>query len=319
MLALLSALALGAAPPPPAEQDRQLIAEAQAMVRAQGDAVWPGFSQAPLPVLLIGPAQETLLCGLPQPGFAAIGFDPITRCTMQTRPRQLPEDLAASADLGSAQVIQMGLPAALGLSPDEWSVTFLHEAFHQYQSTLPGYTRAVDRVRGHLGQSGGQWMLDYPFPYADPRIKTAFAGMTASALRFLEAKSDAQAVAAIRDYVAARTAAQQAAGAEHWPYYEFQAGQEGVARWSEIRLAALVGAERPAIAAIGAETSAGLAVSLRAIDTQGVAVWRRSVFYVLGAVEAAMLDRVRPQWQQDYIVEPFAFGAMLSASVPSAE
>ncbi len=315
MLAFLSAVALGATTQLPAELDRRMIADAQAIVRNEGDPLWAGLSQAPLPTLLIGPEHETLFCGLPTPSFSAIGFDPITRCTMQVRARELPVDLAAATDLGNVSVIHMGLPDALEATPADWIVTFLHETFHQYQSTLPAYFSAVDSVRARLGTTSGQWVLEYPFPYADPKVRASFAAMTMHAGQFLSAENDAQAEAAIRSYVEARNRARDAMSPDDWLYYEFQVGQEGVARWTELRFAAAAGNARPDIATIGKERTGGLAVSLSAIDRQGLNMWRRSSFYVLGAIEASMLERVRPQWQLEYATNPFAMGSMLNASV----
>lgn len=315
MLTLFSAVALGASPQLPAEHDRRMIADAQAIVRNEGDLIWAGLSQAPLPILLIGRKRETLFCGLPPPGFSTIGFDPITRCIMQVRARQLPVDLAAATDLGNFSVIHMGLPDALEATQADWIVTFLHEAFHQYQSTLPGYFSALDVVRARLGKTGEQWILEYPFPYADSKVKAEFAAMTLSAGQFLSAENDAQAEAAIRGYVEARNRARDAMCPDDWLYYEFQVGQEGVARWTELRFAAAAGETRPDIATIGKEQTGGLAVSLSAIDSQGLNVWKRSSFYVLGAIEASMLERVRPQWQLEYANNPFAMGSMLNASL----
>lgn len=315
MWVLLSAVALAASPQLPSELDRRMIADAQAIVRNEGDILWAGLSQAPLPTLLIGPERETLFCGLPSLGFSAIGFDPITRCTMQVRARELPVDLAAAMDLGNVSVIHMGLPDALEATQADWIVTFLHETFHQYQSTLPGYFSAVDVVRARLGKTGEQWVLEYPFPYADPKVKAAFAAMTQSSGQFLSAENDAQANAAIRSYVEARNRARVAMSPDDWLYYEFQVGQEGVARWTELRFATAAGDTRPEIAIIGKERTSGLAVSLSAINSQGLNMWKRSTFYVLGAIEASMLERVRPQWQREYANNPFAMGSMLNASL----
>ena len=315
MLALLSAVALAASPQLPTELGRRMIADAQAIVRNEGDPLWAGLSQAPLPTLLIGPERETLFCGLPTSGFSAIGFDPMTRCTMQVRARQLPVDLAAATDLGNVSVIHMGLPDALEATQADWIVTFLHEAFHQYQSTLPGYYSAVDVVRARLGKAGEQWVLEYPFPYADPKVKAEFAAMTMRAGQFLSAETDTQAEAAIRSYVEARNRARDAMSPDDLLYYEFQVSQEGVARWTELRFATASGNARPDIANVGKERTGGLAVSLSAIDRQGLNMWGRSAFYVLGAIEASMLQRVRPQWQLEYATNPFAMGSMLNASV----
>lgn len=315
MLALLSAVALGVIPQLPAELDRRMIADAQAIVRNEGDLLWPGLSQAPLLTLLIGPEHETLFCGLHTPGFSVIGFDSITKCTMQVRARQLPVDLSAATDLGNASVIHMGLPDALEATPADWIVTYLHEAFHQYQSTLPGYVSALDGVRARLGKAGDQWVLEYPFPYADPKVKAEFAAMTLSAGQFLGAENDEQAQAAIRSYVEARNRARDAMSHDDWLYYEYQVGQEGVARWTELKFSAAAGNARADIAAIGKERTGGLAASLGAIDRQGLNMWKRSSFYVLGAIEAFMLERMRPQWQQEYATNPFEMGSMLNASL----
>ena len=206
---------------PPPEADRQMIADAQAIIRTSGDRVWEGLSQAPLPILLIGAERETLFCGSPAADFSPAGFDPVTNCTMQTRPRELPVDLSAATYLGDRQVIMMAEPAALEVSRAEWIVIVLHEGFHQYQNTLPGYVAAVDRVREIFGKANSQWMLDYSFPYADAEVAKSFAKMTASALRFLEATNPSQQNAAISDYVDARKDARSAAGSKSWTYFEF--------------------------------------------------------------------------------------------------
>ncbi|WP_239807233.1 hypothetical protein [Croceicoccus hydrothermalis] len=295
----------------PPDDDRQMIAEAQAIVRTNGDRVWEGFSQAPLPILLIGPDQETLFCGAPAPDFSPAGFDSVTNCAMQTRPRELPVDLSAATYIGDQQVIMVGVPDALGMSRDEWIVTILHEAFHQYQSTLPGYIAAVDRVREMFGGDSSQWMLDYPFPYADSEVENAFKEMTGSALRYLEATSSFERHLATSDYIDARKDAKRAASLKDWAYFEFQAGQEGVARWSEQELGALVATSHPSIAAVAEDGRLGLAASLRAIDRDGLGMWKRSAFYVLGAIEAEMLHQLDPAWQRQYVNAPFSLGTMI--------
>ena len=312
MLAIIAAGLAGVASPLlPKEADRQMIADVQAIVRSNGDRLWEGLSQAPLPILLIGPERETLFCASAVAGFSPAGFDPVTNCSMQTRSRELPVDLSASTHLDDLQVIMMGEPAALEASRAEWMIIVLHEAFHQYQHSVPGYVAAVDRVRRIFGEANGQWMLDYPFPYADAEIGKSFAKMTASALRFLEAANSSDRNVAISDYVDARKDAQSAAGSKNWTYFEFQAGQEGVARWSEQKLGALAGTSDPGISAVAEDGRLGLATSLRAIDRDGLGMWKRNAFYVLGAIEAEMLQQIDPVWQRRYVKAPFSMGSMI--------
>ncbi len=311
MIDLLAALAMSATFQMPTVDDREMIAASQSIVREHGGQVWHGMSQAPLPILLIDQKQETLFCGAPAEGFSPAGFDPVTNCSLQSRARVLPTDLSAATYLGDQQVIHMGLATTLEMTKAEWMTAFLHEAFHQYQRMIPSYVEAVEQVRNEFGKDSSQWMLNYDFPYADPDIKAAFARMNAAGLRFLESSEGAK-QAAIADYITARNEAMAVAGSRDWLYFEFQAGQEGVARWTEIRLGELVSATHPDIAEIAKDRRAGLATSLRAIDRNGLDMWKRSAFYIYGAVEAQMLDELKTDWRRRYLEQPFSLGQMLA-------
>ena len=322
MISILAAATTAALMVIPTRSDREMIAEAQSIVREHGDRVWDGFSQAPLPILLIDAEQETLFCSAPTDGFVSAGFDAVTKCNMQVRPRELPVDLSAATDLGEHQVIMMGTASTLETTRAEWMVIVLHEAFHQYQSMLPAYVDATNSIRLDFedgNEPDARWILDYPFPYADPQVLAIYADMTGSALRFLEASSEQGKLAAIADYLAARERAKRNVGAKNWAYFEFQTGQEGVARWSEMMLAAAAGIADPDLAVIAQETRLGLATSLRAIDRDGFRMWGRSAFYVLGAVEAEMLEQTEPSWRREYPRRPFELGAMLNTALAKQE
>ncbi len=182
---------------------------------------------------------------------------------------------------------------------------------HQYQANIPSYNRTVADVGRHLGTSGTDWILGYSFPYKQPNVVAAFKVMTDRALAFLSnrlADKDRQLIA---DYLKARRAARAASGDVAWVYAEFQIGQEGVARWTELTLGRRASRTDAAVAAVAADRWAGLTTSLRAINDQGLAIWRRNAFYVLGAVEAEMLDRVKPDWRDAYVRHPFSLGQQL--------
>ena len=314
MFAVFVAMAVSSAAPLPPRSVRTLIHTSRAIVQTSGDQVWPGLSRAPLPLQLVEPARELLFCAAPMPGFTLAGSGPVTGCTLQTRPRQLPVDVSAATFLEDLPVIQMGLPAALGATPADWTVTFLHEAFHQYQAVLPGYQAAIDEVGRSLGQTGVGWMLDYPFPYADPGVGAAFARMNTAAAAFLSAQPGADTQTSIKAYLQARRAARAAVGEQHWLYYEFQVGQEGAAHWTELELADIAGRRNKAIAAVARDRRLGLSASLRAIDTQGLRVWKRGSFYIFGAIETEMMARSVPDWQQKYRSAPFAVGTALEVA-----
>ncbi|MBX9615916.1 MAG: hypothetical protein K2X25_10005 [Caulobacteraceae bacterium] len=298
---------------------RAMIHDARQLIIRSGDTVWEGYSETPLPILLVEGSRETLFCAPVLQGFTPAGTDPVTGCTLQTRPRELPVDLAAASWLGDQPVIMMGLPDALEATRADWVITLLHETFHQYQAALPAYQPSVDQVGSRLGQTDVGWMLDYPFPYSRAEVGVAFGRMNRAALAWLEAPEDPEAGQRMTGYMQARRAARAIVGETDWLYYEFQAGQEGVARWSELTLADIAGRSDPDIAAVALDRRLGLATSLRAINDQGLAMWRRSSFYVLGAIEADMLERHRPDWKAAYRQTPFSMGALLEAAVASAE
>lgn len=313
LLPLVVALQVSLASPSP--DIRAMIRDGAQIVAGQGDRVWPDLSATPVVIQLVEHDREVVFCAAPIETFVAIGQDETTGCPMQARPRDLPTDIAGATFLGDQPVIQIGTPQALEASRADWTVLLLHEAFHLYQYRLPGYQTAVDRTGRALGASDIDWVLGHDFPYADPAVGEAFRLLHTRALAFLAARSDADIARAVRAYVVARTAAEAAVGPGDWPYYEFQVGQEGVAHWSELRLAEIAGREDAEIAAVAVERWAGLTVSLRAINDQGLGVWRRSSFYVLGAVEAEILHRTSPGWQDAYRRAPFSMGTLLDNAV----
>jgi hypothetical protein len=313
---LLSIAALTApAAEMPSYSVRTMIRDARQIVERSGDEVWPGFSGVPMPVQLVEAKREVLFCAPAAPGFIPISGDRVTGCGLQVRRRELPVDISAANYLGEFLVIQLGLPSALEASRPEWIVTLLHEAFHQFQASLVGYQDAVDTVAKTLGQSGSDWMLNYHFPYADPGVAAAFNDMNRCALAYLSNRSTDETGKLVADYVRARRKARAIVGEKDWRYFEFQVGQEGVARWSELKLAGIAGRRDERIAITAQDRWAGLATSLRAMNDQGLGIWKRSTFYVLGAVEADMLEQVAPGWKRRYARAPFSIGEQLDAAM----
>lgn len=317
ILAFAAALSV-ASPTLPPRDVRHMIRAAMTLVRRDGNAVWPGFKAVPFHMILVGPDTETLFCQHPTRGFRAAGIDPITRCSVQTRKRVLDVDLAASFGFDDEpSMIAFGLPAALGLDRTDWILTLAHEAFHQYQSRIPGYATKVTAL-GLAGRAGGSWMLDYPFPYTDPAIGSAMDSMAAAALTFRDATSAAERSAAIASYLKARRAAMAAVTPAQQRYFEFQVGQEGIARWTERALAIAASWHDPVMAKAADMRRRASINSLRAVREQGVRVWKRGAFYEFGAIEADMLDALGERWRRAYPERPFSFGVMLERACARA-
>jgi hypothetical protein len=92
-------------------------------------------------------------------------------------------------------------------------------------------------------------------------------------------------------------------------YFAFQLWQEGIARYTELRLADLAAAKytpTPQFSQLSdfkPFTEIAGVIRKRILDdihTPDLVKARRTVVYSLGAAEAMLLDRVHPGWQNSY-------------------
>lgn len=300
MTPILAAFALQAASPAPdAVGPLTLYAEARAIAEAEGDAIWPGFADAPFQILLIDGETETLVCGEgPGAGFTPAETDPATGCDTATRDRQFPANFLASFPaVDGIPTIVVGTPEATGQPATGWMFTLLHEHLHQMQDARPDAYAAILELDLHDGDTTGMWMLNYPFPYDDPAVGAALRLWADTAIAALEAEEE--------DFPAAYSAYRQAradfmAGVSERDarYWEFQIWREGVARWTEYAIAQEAGHPDEA-----ARQWQRLIDDLGAMDLAG---WQRVCVYALGAADAQLLERAGVAWRETYWTEPFS-------------
>jgi hypothetical protein len=309
-LAVAAAMASAAAPPPVIEIGPHL-AQVREFSVAEGDKVWPGYGEAPFGFLLVTNKQESLLCRdiVPQ-GFKPAGRDKATGCARFTRPRTgLPANLLAAMPLfGLPSVIVMGTPEATGRTEANWVRTILHEHFHQWQYELPGYFDRLKALDLHGGDETGMWILNYAFPYKDPAVAAAF-GLASNALAdAVAARGTPQFGSAFDSYLGARQALEASAGEDHWRYMEFQLWQEGVARWTEIRLGKWY--PRQDVRDSAARLEEPTLAELRAPNLPDR---KRVAFYAYGAAEAMLLQACGHRWRADY-PNQLSLGPLLAAA-----
>jgi len=315
MMILGFVLALWVQPVPPLHI-APLIGEARSIAGAQGDTIWPGFAKTPYPVLYVGKDNSFLFC----PAGAAKGFtplqtDPFTKCAIKTRQRVFAANLKATFPaVDGISTVVIGAPAQTEGSNAGWIATLLHEHFHQMQMSQPGYYDAVKALDLSGGKTGGMWMLNFPFPYQNARTKAAFADMAHALRAALRTNTDADLQKQTAMYRQARRAAFASLSPREARYGEFQLWQEGVARYSEIALAEAA-IERARRGQSPYDYSA-LAVNLRMrvlenLEHFDLAQNKRVSFYALGAGEALLLDRIRPNWRTQYFHTGMAMGPLL--------
>jgi hypothetical protein len=297
--------------------DRVRLAEAFRMGAALGNRIWAGWSKAPFAVLLVTPEHEFLIRHpKPSADFKLVNYDPLLQSNVYYRPRTQPQNLLATFPIvGGIPTIVIGQAENTARKTSTpWVVTVLHEHFHQLQYSQPGYYPAVDALDLSRGDQSGMWMLNYPFPYDWPEMKEHFSLLGKLLADALEARSKHQFSTKLSAYLRQRDELGKTLSPDDFRYFSFQMWQEGVARYTEYRIAKLAaGQYEPGKAfrtlkdyqpfrEVAEQIMSGIQNELTGGKLDD---YKRVMFYALGAGEGLLLDRVNPRWRQRYFLDKF--------------
>jgi hypothetical protein len=297
-------------PPAVQERDRVRLAEAYRLAAAIGDSIWPGWSRVPFATVLVAGDHEYFVRHPhPPAGATRLGRDGLLGSDVFVRPRTFSPGFLATFPLEGISTVVVGTPEATGSkSPTDWIVTLLHEHFHQLQEAQPGFYEKTAALGLSRGDATGMWMLNFPFAYESPRVQAAYAA-AAAALRDAVAKNgDAGA------YLEKRAALRAACADDDRRYMDFQLWKEGVARYTQLRVARWAAERyRPTAAFAALPGYVGFDAVSRSLADQipkelselRLADAKRTVFYPYGAAEALVLDRVLPSWRERYFTDLF--------------
>lgn len=303
------------------EADRVRLAEAFRLAEAIGDGIWPGWSKVPFAVVLVTPEKEFFVRHPAPPANAkGAGWDALLGSEVYARPRSFPPGLLATFPVeGTSTVVVGQLQNTNATSPTDWVVTLLHEHFHQLQEAQPGFYGKVTALGLARGDQTGMWMLNFPFPYDAATVADAYRD-AAQALRIALGGGDAN------PFLAARRRFRSSVSGDELRYLDFQLWKEGVARYTQIRVARFAAPERytplPAFAAQSgfvAYPTLAAALSdtlLEELSDLSLSEDRRTVVYPYGGGEALLLDRVRPCWRDQYFANMFTLASAFDADCP---
>ncbi|HJQ26059.1 MAG TPA: hypothetical protein VKA60_19225 [Blastocatellia bacterium] len=299
------------------EVDRVRMAEAFRLADQLGDRLWKDWHQAPFAILLVTPTHEFLIRHpKPSSDFTRLGYDPLLKSDIYYRPRVFQTSLLATFPaVGGIPTIVVGQAentAAKTSTP--WVATLLHEHFHQLQNSQPDYYAGVQALNLARGDQTGQWMLNYDFPYESAEVNQLTAEV-ARRLAAALAASKTNFAARLADYQRTRQQLKAALAADDYKYLSFQLWQEGMARYTEYRMARLAAeAYRPTrafrklkdytpFAAVADRLRQNITAELQNLPLKN---YKRVAFYYLGAGEGLLLDRLDRQWQARYFKERFS-------------
>lgn len=296
-------------------QDKTRIAEFYRFAAATQDKLWPAWSTVPVPLVVITQSGEFLThpSGDPQ-GFKSVGDGSFWR------ERHLPVNMMITIPAaGMHSVIFMGEPVNTDAkNSTSWIMFAMHEHFHQLQQAQPGYYQHLQALGLFRGADTGNRMINYPFPYSDDKIDAEFDRLRVLLLHTLAEKDTAAFQHRAADYIAARKEFMNSLSADDRNYIEFQIGQEGVARYVQVRAAELGKSYRPtrpfkklpdyvSFKELGSHLREQTLQELRNTE---LSTAKRAAVYSFGAAEGMLLDRIHPGWTHHYFEHMFALAPL---------
>jgi len=258
----------------------------------------------------------------PSADFTKLGFNDKLNSDVYYRKRTMPPTFLATfpAIRGSmvSTIVVGQAENTFVKTSTPWVITLLHEHFHQLQDSQPNFYADVNALNLMRGDQTGMWMLNYAFPYERSEVQHEFAAMSNLLKAALKSPSR-QRAKRVRRYLEARQKFQQLVSADDYKYLAFQLWKEGIARYTEYRLAQLAASRyRPtrefralpdyrSFAEVARSTYDGI---FRQLQTQKLGESKREVVYSFGAAEGLLLDQIKPGWRRKYFVEKFDLGRL---------
>lgn len=298
------------------DTDRIRLAEAFRIGETLTDRVWKDWDKTPFAVLLVTPEYEFLIRHpRPSKDFTSLGYDSTLKSDVYFRKRTQPTNLLATFPaVGGVSTIVIGQAentSAKTSSP--WVVTMLHEHFHQLQASQPNYYAEVNALNLSHGDQTGMWMLNFAFPYSRDDVKQQFSALSKLLMDALHAKNKSDFKNQLDAYLEARQNFQKTLSPDDYKYFSFQLWQEGIARYTEYRIAKLAAKHKPGKAFrslkdytpfenVAKDIESRIFKSLAAMKLEES---QRVAFYPFGAGEGLLLDEANPKWHDHYFMEKF--------------
>jgi hypothetical protein len=302
-------------PPQIRMDDKIRIREAMKISGLYGDKIWSGFSRAPFCLILVTDSVEFLINHpAPSADFTFLGEDSFLSSKVYYRRTVFNKHfLATFPAVNRVNTIVVGTPENTGKHSTAWIITLLHEHFHQYVNSSPGYYADVDKLDLSGGDKTGMWMLNYPFPYHDSTIVNQYNKYVAALARTLVTIGTDSFKANFNKYCTERSQFQQIVPPADYRYFSFQIWQEGLARYTEYKFLELLDTYRPSAEVLnlvdfvpfGKYRDELYREQYNSLITCNLTTGQRSCFYAVGFAEGLILDQLNSSWRENYLTQKF--------------
>jgi hypothetical protein len=301
------------------EIDRTRIAEAFRLGDKLAEKVWKNWDKTPFAVLLVTPDTEFLIRH-PQPSkdFTEIGYDSLLKSKIYRRKRVFNQGFLATFPAvqgSSVSTIVVGQAENTWVKTSTpWVATLLHEHFHQFQDSHPGMYDELLALDLANGDTTGMWMLNYPFPYKNAKTGEDFGKLALQLAKTLETKNNKDFRSELKIYLKMRRDFNSSLRSNDYKYLSMQFWKEGIARYTEYRIARLAAGNYQPLAEFKklkdyqpyAETAANMRKQIiDSLKAMQLAKLEREVAYSFGAGEAMLLDRAKIKWKPRYLSSKF--------------
>ena len=297
--------------------DRTRLHEAFKIGKEFGDKIWDKWNETPFSVILITDSVEFLIRH-PKPvaGFTFIGYDSLLESNVYSRKRVFNTNLEASFPaVDEIPTVIIGQPQFIHKSSIAWVLTLLHEHFHQFQTAQKDYYSSVGALNLSGGDKTGMWMLNYPFPYRDSSVIAAYDSMKSALSNALSGPAGINSGKEAELYLTRKKHFESRLAPNDYKYFSFQLWQEGIARYTELKLLKLMidGGFKFSddFISLGDYTDlTGFYTSylndiIKQISSNRLGNSQRVCFYAIGAGEGILLDKVNPEWKTFYFKDKF--------------
>lgn len=298
-------------------EDKIRIGEAMKVSQFVSDNIWKDWSKTDFVILLVTDSLEYLV-NHPNPSadFTESYFDTYLNSKVHVRKKIFQNNfLATFPAVNGVSTIVVGTPENTKQSSIDWTVTLLHEHFHQYQSNYNGYYFGIEALDLKDGDETGMWMLNYKFPYEDSLVNKSFNDLKRNLISVYNAIGEKSFKKKVSKYIKSKAAFKKIVTEKDSKYFEFQLWQEGLARYTEYAVLSFLIENNYQFTedfkrlndyeSLEDNFQRRIKKLIEEAEKVNLKENQRVCFYSLGAMEGLILDKYKISWRKKYFNKLF--------------